>query len=211
MKRRARQNGEPCTVQVQRSEGSSGSMDVMSEGNAGAANEERGSLFIRLSFFPSEQLVSAISRLVSDFCQIGVRDLDISARFHMAAHELAENITRYSSSSRVSLEVELIEKDGVRTLSVRTRNQASPDRLAEVEKRLKELKATDDPVGFYDRMIEETAPLDGISGLGLARIRAEAGLDFDYVIDGDELTLVVQTSVPMPPALGSSNLGAPAT
>jgi hypothetical protein len=166
------------------------------------ADRDQTSLFIRLSFFPSEQLVSAISRLVGDFCQIGLRDLDLTSRFHMAAHELAENITKYATSSRVSMEVELAENDGLYRLSVKTKNHASPARLAEVEKLLKQLKSTDDPVAFYDRMIEETAPLDGVSGLGLARIRAEAGLDFDYAIDGDELTLVVHSRVRLPP-LGS--------
>jgi hypothetical protein len=167
-----------------------------------AASDDNVSLFIRLAFFPSEYLVSAVSRLVSDFCQIGLRDLDVSSRFHMAAHELAENITKYSTKSRVSLEVELAEKDGRHTLSVRTKNHTSPERLVEVEKRLKELKYTKDPVGLYDRMIEETAPLEGVSGLGLARIRAEGGLEFDYSIEGDELTMIVQGPVPKPPPLG---------
>jgi hypothetical protein len=178
-------------------------VSAMSKGPRDPAEDSRTSLFIRLAFFPSEQLVTAVSRLVGDFCQIGLRDVDITSRFHLAAHELAENITKYSSTSRVSLEVELAEKDGLYTLSVKTRNQASPERLAEVEQRLKALKATQDPVAFYDRMIEETAPLEGVSGLGLARIRAEAGLDFDYAIEGDELTLVAQTAVPRPPALGA--------
>ena len=160
--------------------------------------EKNISLFICMSFCPSEYLVSAISQLVSDFCQIGLRDLDISSRFHMAAHELAENITKYSTTSRVSLEVELSEVGGQHVLSVKTRNHASPERLVEMEKRLKELKFTEDPMGVYDRMIEETAPLEGVSGLGLARIRAEGGLDFDYKIDGNELTLVVHGPVPKP-------------
>jgi hypothetical protein len=159
-------------------------------------------LFISLAFFPSEFLVTAISQLVSDFCQIGLRDLDLSSRFHMAAHELAENITKYSTRERVSLEMELAETAGVHTLSVKTKNHTSPDRLVEVERRLQELKATKDPVALYDRMIEETAPLEGVSGLGLARIRAEGGLDFDYRIEGDELTMVVQAPVPRPPPLG---------
>jgi hypothetical protein len=172
------------------------------------AREEDGgsgkniSLYICLSFVPNEYLVSAISQLVSDFCRIGLRDLDISSRFHMAAHELAENITKYSTASRVSLEVELAETGGVHTLSVRTRNQAAPERLEELEKRLEELKTTQDPVGLYDRMIEQSAPLEGVSGLGLARIRAEGGLEFDYRIQGNEVTLMVQSLVPKPPPLG---------
>lgn len=167
-----------------------------------ASDAKNVSLYISLSFFPNEYLVSAISQLVSNFCQIGLRDLDISSRFHMAAHELAENITKYSTASRVSLEVELAETGGVHTLSVRTQNQAAPERLEELEKRLEELKTTQDPVGLYDRMIEQSAPLEGISGLGLARIRAEGGLDFDYRIEGNEVTLVVQSLVPKPPPLG---------
>jgi len=162
------------------------------------ASDKKISLFICLSFCPSEDLVSAISQLVSDFCRIGLRDLDISSRFHMAAHELAENITKYSTTSRVSLEVELSERGGVHMLSVRTRNVASPERLVEVERRLHELKFTKDPVELYDRMIEESAPLEGVSGLGLARIRAEGGLEFDYSINGNELTMVVQAPVPNP-------------
>jgi hypothetical protein len=116
----------------------------------------------------------------------------------MAAHELAENITKYSTGSRVSLEVELSETAGAHMLSVKTRNQTSPERLVEVEKRLSELKSTLDPVELYDRMIEATASLEGVSGLGLARIRAEGGLDFDYEINGNELTLIVQSAVPTP-------------
>ena len=167
-----------------------------------ASGGKNVSLYICLSFFPNEYLVSAISQLVSNFCQIGLRDLDISSRFHMAAHELAENITKYSTASRVSLEVELAETGGVHTLSVRTHNRAAPERLEELEKRLEELKTTQDPVALYDRMIEQSAPLEGVSGLGLARIRAEGGLDFDYRIEGNEVTLVVQSLVPKPPPLG---------
>lgn len=169
-----------------------------------SAGNRNTSLFVCLSFCPSESLVSAISQLVSDFCQVGLRDLDISYRFRMAAHELAENITKYSTTSRVSLEVELAEVEGVHMLSVRTRNETSPERLIEVEKRLKELKSATDPVELYDRMIEETAPLEGVSGLGLARIRAEGGLEFDYQIIGNELTVVVQAPVPNPSAMGSA-------
>jgi len=115
----------------------------------------------------------------------------------MAAHELAENMTKYSSGSAVSLEVELSEQDGEHLLTLRTRNHASPERLLEVSKRLSEIRAASDPAQLYDRLIEETAPLEGVSGLGLARIRAE-GLDFDYAIHGDELTLIVEERFSQP-------------
>jgi len=163
------------------------------------SNPKNVSLFLRLAFCPSTPLVSAISRLVSDFCRQGLADLDISSRFHMAAHELAENMTKYSSGPAVSLEVELSEQAGEHLLTLRTRNHAAPERLREVSKRLAEIRSAVDPSKLYDRLIEESAPLEGVSGLGLARIRAE-GLEFDYAIRGDELTLIVQErfSKPVP-------------
>lgn len=153
------------------------------------------SLFVCLSFCPSERLVSAISQLVCDFCQMVLQDFDESSKFYMAAQELAENITKYSTTNRVSLEVEIVETDTGHVLQIRTRNQSSPENLTEVERRLHELKHTNDPIELYDRIIEETAPLEGVSGLGLARIRAEGGLEFDYHIDGDELTVIVHAPV----------------
>jgi hypothetical protein len=162
------------------------------------AAEKKVWSFISIEFRPSEPLVSSISQLVSDFCEVGLTDRDISYRFRMAAHELAENITKYSTAALVSLEVELFELAGVHTLSMKTRNEASPDRLEEVERRLKALKTFPDPIELYDRLIAETAKVEGISGLGLARIRAEGGLSFDYSINGNELTLIVQGRVPEP-------------
>lgn len=164
-------------------------------GESGAASHR--ALFVQLAFCPTPSLVSGIARLVSDFCRTGLRDLDVTTRFHMAAHELTENIAKYSTSSRAMLEIELTETDGSRLLTLRTKNHTSRDRLVEVEKRLKELQEAVDPAQLYDRLIEETAPLEGVSGLGLARIRAE-GLSFNYTISGDELTLIVQEPLPPP-------------
>jgi hypothetical protein len=139
--------------------------------------------------------------MVSDFCRIALRDTEISVRFQIAAHELAENVAKYSTGSDVSVDVELLDEGKLR---LRTRNRTSPQRLAEVEKRVRAIMAAKDPAAFYDQLIEESIAHKGVSGLGLARIRAESGFDFDYSIDGDELTLVVSGAVPKPPQLGAS-------
>lgn len=154
--------------------------------------------FMSVSFCPAAALVSATARLVNDFCQAQFDDPDICYRFRMAAHELAENITKYSSSSRVSLEAELYVSNGQHRLRVRTRNVAEVARLREIEQRLLELKAAPDPMDLYDLLIRETAPIDGVSGLGLVRIRAEGELDIDYRIEGSELTIIVEGNVPAP-------------
>lgn len=156
-------------------------------------------MFIRVSFTPNAHFVSAISRLVSDFCRITLRDTELSVRFQIAAHELAENIAKYSTGPDVSVDVELLDDPGKHVLRLRTRNRTSPERLLDVEKRVRALMSAEDPAAFYDRLIEESIAHKGVSGLGLARIRAESGFDFDYSIDGDELTLVVSGAISKPP------------
>lgn len=165
-------------------------------------------MFIRVSFTPNKHFASAISRLVSDFCRITLRDAEISVRFQIAAHELAENIAKYSTGPDVSVDMELLDREGKHALTLRTRNRTSPERLVEVEKRVIALMAAKDPAAFYDQLIEESIAHKGVSGLGLARIRAESGFDVGCSIDGDELTLVVSGEVPRPPQLGAS-AGAP--
>lgn len=113
----------------------------------------------------------------------------------MAAHELVENVLKYGSSSEVGLEFELERGEGQSFVRLRTRNSAAPERLAEVERLVAELKSAQDPVAYYDRLIRSTAPVIGTSGLGLARIRAEAGLEVDCTVQGPEVSIVVQATV----------------
>ena len=152
-------------------------------------------MFIRISFSPRTHLVSAVSQLAAEFCRLELGDRDATSHLHMVAHELAENIAKYSTAPEVTLEVDLSEDAAGRALTIRTRNRASPERLADVARRLRELELADNPDALYDRWLEESLAVEGVSGLGLARIRAESGLDLAYSIDGDELTVVVKATL----------------
>jgi hypothetical protein len=140
-------------------------------------------------------MASAVLRLVSSFCGMVLDDESDSSRFYMAAHELVENLIKHSSGPEVSLELALEEGDGARVLAIRARNEASPERLRDVERRLSALRSASDPVKHYDELICETAMVEGVSGLGLARVRAEGGLDVDYTIEGNKLTIIAHAPV----------------
>jgi hypothetical protein len=142
-----------------------------------------------------------MSRLVSDFCQMVLEDEDTSSRFHMAAHELAENLSKYSTGSPVSLEVQLMDVGEECMMKVCAHNQTSAEKLQEVEERLVALQDAENPIQHYDRLIRETAAVPDISGLGLARIRAEGDLDVEYTIAGNELTISV--CAPVTPRRGA--------
>lgn len=120
-------------------------------------------------------------------------DMETTSRLHLAAHELVENVLRYGSSPQVGLEfaVEKGERGSVVRLS--TTNKAEPEQLKVVSRCISALRAAPDPVAYYDKLIRTTAPLSGQSGLGLARIRAEAGLDVDFHVSGPEICIMVET------------------
>jgi hypothetical protein len=170
-----------------------------SPGAASGATEKKVTACIAMSFRPFGGLVSAIAQLVDEFCRIQLGDADLSYRFRMAAHELAENLVKFSTKSPVHFDIELFESNCQRRLRVKTRNTTTPERLREVERRFAELKQAPDAMEHYVAMIRRTAPLEGVSGLGLVRIRAEGEFDIDYRIVGDELTLIVEAAVPGTP------------
>jgi hypothetical protein len=140
-------------------------------------------------------LAGKIANWLIDFCQMTIDDRDTTSRLHMAAHELVENVLKYGSTPEVGLEFELERRNDRQIVRLRTRNTAAPEQLDEVTRRVSELRAAPDPVAYYDRLIRSTAPMVGVSGLGLARIRAEAGLDVDCSVEGREVSIVVQTTM----------------
>lgn len=158
-------------------------------------NEASAQLSISMTSFPNDRMVSAASKLVSEFCFALVGDNDVAHRFHMAAQELAENLAKYSSGEQVSLRAELTSGDEGTVLELSATNQSSPAQLEEVERHLRELTTAEDPVALYDRLILESAPSEESSGLGLARIRAEGEFDVKYQIQGSELTVSVRASI----------------
>ena len=125
------------------------------------ANSPR--LFVSLSFTPKANLVSAISKLVADFCSVAMENADTAWLFYMAAHELAENVTKYSTSSNVSLEVEMSEREGKHVMKITSRNETTPERLRETARRLDAIKNAEDPVALYDQLVLESAPMRGVS------------------------------------------------
>ena len=148
-----------------------------------------------LAFEPSPAFMQRVIRWLTEFCQLTLADLEMVARLRLAVSELVENVVKYGMQPNVSVEVELIERDGAPLLRLGTRNRTSPEYLERADRLLSQLKSADDPVAFYDALVRESAPRVGVSGLGLARIRAEGELDLDYKIDGDELWIWVEAPI----------------
>jgi hypothetical protein len=79
-------------------------------------------------------------------------------------------------------------------LRIETTNSAPQRDIERAVGLLNDLRDADDPVAYYDQLILSVAPVrePGVSGLGLARIRAEGELELDYRVEGDALTIAVE-------------------
>jgi anti-sigma regulatory factor (Ser/Thr protein kinase) len=153
-----------------------------------------------LAFEPSAAFMQRVIRWLTDFCQLALADLELCARLRLAVSELVENVVKYGMQPNVSVEVAVIERDGKAILRLGTRNRASPDYLARATQLLTEIRDAGDPVAYFDRLVRESAPRAGMSGLGLARIRAEGGLELDFKVEGDELWIWVEAPIEGLPA-----------
>ncbi len=152
---------------------------------------------MRFDFSPEGKLIGRTSKYVCDFYDSVLADPDASARVMLAAHELLENASKYSSDGVGQLHIELRDDEGAEYGVVRicSSNRARPDRLGDLKRFFDENQECADALALYDRMIARSAIRNRGSGLGLARIRAEAEMDLSYSLKGDQVTITAEARV----------------
>ena len=84
------------------------------------------------------------------------------------------------------------------------RHPTSPviDDLAREGVLFEEMKAAEDPMEHYCSVMRRNAKRQDGSGLGLARIRAEAEMTLDHEVDDELVTIIARTLVPLVIATG---------
>ena len=135
------------------------------------------------------KLVSRTRQYVSDAARAINIDAETAGRLGLAVHELMENSVKYSiePTAEISVEVDSGEEG---SFTVRTRNRSDASSVRELRERLSELCGAADPMDLYELVIRRSISLGSEqSGLGLARIRAEADLELNYQLDGDHVTI----------------------
>ena len=155
-------------------------------------SEGHGSL--ALTFHPSDALVSIVRRFVLDVFDDVVGDRDAISRVALATHELLENAVKYAASDEAEVSVAVSGDRLRRKVVVTTRNRASREHLDAAARHLDELMAAPDAVAHYQQLIRRTAREHG-SGLGLARVRAEAVMAMRHVIEGETICIQADLEV----------------
>lgn len=149
---------------------------------------------LRLSFRPEVGLISATRRYAADLLGSVLEDADATSRVVLAIHELLENTLKYSSDGQALLELVVASDDrGRPSVRVLASNRTTPERAAELGRRIEELSGDRDLMELYVSMMQKSVHRAG-SGLGLARIRVESEMELSYVQEGDRVTVTASTA-----------------
>ena len=144
-----------------------------------------------LRYRAEPRLTNLVRRFIVSLATKVLHDDDLADRLGVAIHELLEN-ARYATDSMTDVSIHLGEQE----LTVRMDNHASEKHRARLLAIVEERTAAPDPDEGYRNRRRHSATLTDESGLGLARIMAEAGMTLDVSVDGDRVTLLAKLPVP---------------
>lgn len=142
------------------------------------------SLVVSFGGAPPQAMVTPLCQSLLELCRPMLDD-DAATRLRLTAHELLENIAKYSAPETCELRFELEHGSGDGLCArVETRNVPLASNRDDLEARLAALTAARDPLEHYDSIIADSAGKPAGSGLGLARIHAETEYRLQHHFEG---------------------------
>ncbi len=153
------------------------------------------SLVVSFGEAPPQAMVTPLCQSLVELCRPMLDD-DAATRLRLTAHELLENIAKYSAPEACELRFGL-ERDsgGGLYASLQTRNVPIAANRDDLELRLAALTAARDPLEHYDSIIADSAGRPAGSGLGLARIHAGTGDRLQHHFGGRSLVVAATGAV----------------
>lgn len=151
--------------------------------------------YLEICFRPTVATINEARRLVAALYEPLVSNADVAQRVALATHEMLENALKYSLDGSTVLRIELSHHRGPRTVSVETRNITSPERKAGLVEAFEEMRRFGDATEFYQFAMKRTRTIRHGSGLGLARIWAEAEMELTHSFVGDEARVTATLSI----------------
>jgi two-component sensor histidine kinase len=148
-----------------------------------------------LVFSPSVDLISVVRRFVGDFYR-NTLGPEIGEQLALATHELLENSVKYGDKSETKLCIDVWRQRAERHVVIRTQNQALAEHVEVVRALVERLRAGS-PFDFYQVLMRESLASPNRSGLGLARIAAEADMALSCHVEGAALTIQAECRLPV--------------
>lgn len=139
-----------------------------------------------VAFAPKWEMIGDLRRLVHRTLGHLKLDEDAASAAALAAHELLENAVKYGQGP-VRFRVTVDER-GQQLESLEVENDATPEDVVRLEGALSALRGASDPLAHYHALMVRALESPGTSGLGLARIGAEAGLALHCRVQNGRVT-----------------------
>jgi len=152
--------------------------------------------YFEMSFYPNVELVSTVRRFVLNAYQRLFLDPEIADQVALATHELLENAVKYSQDDVTHFRVDVVRHQDRGEVIITTKNRANADDVRNLEQNITELRGSDDPFAFYQQKMREAARREH-SGLGLARVRAEAEMEMTCEMSGELVVIHARGTYPM--------------
>jgi two-component sensor histidine kinase len=146
-----------------------------------------------LSIDPNPRFVSTVRRFVEEAFERLLPDPDAVFRISMTAHELLENATKYSLGSRALLRFATRVEGDTAHVTLSLINETSPPHIERLRRRIDAIACTEDAMAHYQQLMRETSRVVDESGLGLARIAAEAEMKLGLEVKGSTVAIIAST------------------
>src|SRR5262245_23490000 len=129
-----------------------------------------------VTFGPTMVLIRLVRQFISDF-YTKVLDRETTHMVAIASHELLENALKYGLEDSATLNIDVQPSDAGQQVVIQLRNRSGEEHIRPLQALLQRMNEAPDPMEHYVTLMRETSKRREGSGLGLARLRAEAGMD----------------------------------
>jgi len=153
---------------------------------------------LELALTVSPRSVSTIRRFIESYVaeaagRLGA-DSNLAARVALTIHELLENVALYGQYNHGTLCLAPTSSEGPRRLTITVTNTTTPEHIDRLQQALRETATAADPTAHYLMLMRREVGRDA-SGLGLARIRAEAEMELSLAIDRNEVRVSATSEI----------------
>jgi hypothetical protein len=150
-----------------------------------------------LSIDPDVRFVSTVRRFVEASLERLQPDADTVFRVAMTAQELLENAGKYCAAGPVQLHFSARVEGGETIIDLSLANTATAGNITRLSDRVAAILGAVDPFAHYQRLLRCPAEARA-SGLGLARIAAEAEMHLGLEVTGSTVAIVATTRAHLP-------------